>query len=330
MQRRRDAAVVAAGIEVYRDRHDREEDDADKAVQLLIFERGTGSAGEDAVINIEVHAEEQLEHRGDDLDIQAVELAEARVARREAAGAGRGKGMAERFIYAHPAAGQQHELQKRHSNVDEVEYLRRLAHTRDELADRGARELRAHDVHRVLPAHRHYRKHEHQHAHAAYPLGQEPPQHAAAAERLNVGQHRSAGGREAGDGLKQSIDKIRYVPAQDIGQRAEERHEHPRKADRKEAVAREQVGRIGLYGGQPQPEREAQRDAQHERAHVLPVYYACQQRHQHQPGQAQQHHTKHTANHLIVHYFTLYISISSRTTGQKAPAAGKTQACPQA
>ena len=330
MQRSCDAAVIAARIEVYRDRHDREEDDTYKAVQLLIFERRLGSAGEDAVINIKVHAEEQLKHRGDDLNIQAVELAEARVARREAAGTGRGKGVAERFIYAHPAAGKQHEHQKRHADVDEVEYLRRLAHARHELADCRSRELRTHDVHRMLPAHRHYRQHEHQHTHAAYPLGQQPPQHAAPAERLNVGQHRSAGRREAGHGLKQRIDKIRYVPAQNIRQRAEERHEHPRKAYGKKAVAREQLRRVGLYRGKRQPERKAQRDAQHERAHVLPVYYACQQRHQHQPGQAQQHHTQHTANHPIVHYFTLYISISSRTTWQKAPASGKTQVCPQA
>ena len=65
------------------------------------------------------------------------------------------------------------ELQKRRADVDKVEYLRRLAHARDKFAGPSAPNVNSARVHRVLTAHRHYRKHEHQHAHAAYPLGQE-------------------------------------------------------------------------------------------------------------------------------------------------------------
>ena len=167
-------------------------------------------ARQQQIIQIEIHAEEEHEHRNDPLKIRAV----ARYAvalDAKAAGSGGAEGVQHAFKQRHAARHQQHDLHQRHRHIDLIEDAGRIARARQQLAHHGAGHFRAHDVDRAIGHVRHQRHDEHQHAHAAHPMGKAAPEEQTAAHGLHIGQDRRAGGRKAADRFKKSVDIIRLI-----------------------------------------------------------------------------------------------------------------------
>ena len=98
---------------------------------------------------------------------------------------------------------------------------------------------------------------EHQHAHAAYPMGKAAPEQHAPAQGLDLGQDAGAGGGKAGDRFKKGVHKIGNIPGDNKGQGTENRHQHPSQGHHGEAVPGVQVG--PLRGSQAQYQADESR-----------------------------------------------------------------------
>ena len=216
------------------------------------------------------------------------------------------EGVQHRVIKAHAAAEEKNGLYRGKPHIYCIEYRRGISRAGDELADDRPRDLRAHYVHRVLAAHRQHRHDEHQHAHTAYPVREHAPEHAAAAHRLDVREQRRAGGREAGDGLKQRVHIARDIAADDKGQRADKRHQYPRQADRREALARVDIAVFRLEQHEDTAKRCGRRDRDRKIEHIFAVAQSGDKRKHQQRRKDQQHHAEYPHNHSVIH--SVYLS----------------------
>ena len=143
------------------------------------------AAHQQEVIQIEVDAEGQHPDTGDNVDICAVVGSHAGVPAGKAAGTGSTEGVDAGIERVHAAQKQQSDHHQRHDKIHTIEDLGGIAHAADQLARRRPRHLCPEDMHGVAVAHRQDRHDEHQHAHAADPMGKAAPQQAAPAEGLH-------------------------------------------------------------------------------------------------------------------------------------------------
>ena len=130
-------------------------------------------------------AEGQHPDTGDNVDIRAVVGSHAGVPAGKAAGTGSTEGVDAGIERVHAAQKQQSDHHQRHDKIHTIEDLGGIAHAADQLARRRPRHLCPEDMHGVAVAHRQDRHDEHQHAHAADPMGKAAPQQAAPAEGLH-------------------------------------------------------------------------------------------------------------------------------------------------
>ena len=254
-----------------RDGKHRRGDDPEIPVQLLVFYYILSALYKQQKIEVEVHAEEDHKCGGDKLNIEAVKGGDAGGFCREAARAGGGKGMQQRVIKAHAAAEEKHRFGKGERNINKVKYGGGLPRAGDELTHGRAGHLGTHDVHGMLVAVGQHRHDEHQHAHAAYPVGKLPPEHIAPRHGLNIVQNRRAGSGEAGDGLKNGVKIIGDAPAYHKGQRADKRHQYPAQPHNGKAVTGEKAAVPRPEQAQQSARRGGDGDAYRKIQHIFPV-----------------------------------------------------------
>ena len=87
----------------------------------------------------------------------------------------------------HIANQQENCKNHRHYGIKRIENYRSLAYFRHELTDNRSGYFGSHYMQRV--GHRHYRKHEHENSHSAYPVGKASPEEDAFRQRLHIGEH---------------------------------------------------------------------------------------------------------------------------------------------
>ena len=300
-----DAAVEIADVEC--DREDGEGDDAEEPAQLLVAQGGADVAEQNEVIQAEVDAEEYHEHAHDDVDIGAVVVADAQRARGQAAGAGGGERVQQRIVKAHAAGDEQNHLHERERDVQQVEDRGSLADARHELADRRAGDLGAHDVHRPVAAHGQHSQHEHENAHAADPVCEQPPEHTAARHALRRCDDAGTGCGQARDRLEQGVDVVRNVTGEHEEQGAEQRHGDPRQADDQKTVACGHAAGFGAHAPHDQPDAagDGNRDQKRDRRFIIDQ--GCNHRQEHQRGLDAQYAADDLPDHSKIHGFALFV-----------------------
>ena len=167
--------------------------------QFLGVEHIPEPADHQEVIEVEIDAEQQHENTDHKLVIGISIRTYTEIAVAEAAGASGAEGVDAGVKERHPSRQQQKDFQQRHDQVNAIENLGAVAHAADQLAHRGPRHLGPHQMHAVAIRHRKNCHHEDQHAHAAHPVGECPPEQDATGLGLDVGEDGGPGGGEAGD-----------------------------------------------------------------------------------------------------------------------------------
>ena len=282
----RDAQIVlrrqADVIGVHEDEQRRAGDDRQIPAHLLAGERLLELLHEDEEVHVEVHAEDDHEDRDDPLNVRR-EAGKRVVAEAEAAGARRAERRTQRLKGDHAAQHEQQKLQNGEHDVEHVQDARGIAHLGHQLAYHGAGALRLHQVHVAAAHHRQHRQQEHQHAHAADPVREAPPEHAAVAHVLHVGEDARAGGRKARHRFKQRVDEPRDLAAQVKRQAAEHGHDNPAQRRGDEALPGVKMRAGGALVRQQEADERAQRHRDGKRNPLrLPVEERRDERQPHQ------------------------------------------------
>ena len=149
------------------------------------------------MINIKIDAEKQHENAQHNLNVSAVIACDPRGAGGKPAGSRRSESDAETVKQGHPSAEQKNHQDQRHSRINPVENHGGGAHSGNQLARRGPRHLRPHQMHGIIIFHRHHHEHEDQHSHTPDPVGKAAPEDNAVAQILRPGQYGRSGGGKA-------------------------------------------------------------------------------------------------------------------------------------
>lgn len=137
------------------------------------------------IIGVKVDAKQDHKDRYDPLDIGGVGRNTV-VFDAEAACSRRAERRADRVKQRHFSAEKQQNLGHGQPQIDQVEETRRRPHLRHQLADRGARTLRAHQVDIGAAAQRDDGQQKDQHAHAADPVREAAPEQGTVGQRLHL------------------------------------------------------------------------------------------------------------------------------------------------
>ena len=214
----------------------RQNDEAEVEPQLLHLCRLQELTRYYQDIHGEIHAEQHHEYRDNRLEIVGVVGGDVRVSHAEAACAGGREAGVYRVKELHAAAEQEDHLQHRQSEVDAVEHSGVVAHLGHRLADDRTRAFGAHEVDILLTAElRDKREQEHDYAHAAQPVHKAAPHQHSVAEPLDLDEDRRSRSGEARDSLKQSVDVVRYLSAEEERHCADKREHDPAQSRRAEA-----------------------------------------------------------------------------------------------
>ena len=254
-QPQRLAEIIVQRHDVGGDQRDAHAHDAQIVPALAALGGRAEAADQQQVVEVEVDAEEQHEHRDDPLQIRAV-ACDAVGLHAEAAGARGAEGVHDALEQRHAADPQKDDLQKGHAHVDLVQNACSVPCAGHQLAHYGAGHLRAHDVDGAVGDAGHQCHHEHQHAHAAHPVGKAAPEQQAPAHDLHICQDRRAGGGEAADGLEEGVDVGGDLPGDVEGQRTQRGDRHPGQRHGDEALSG--VDHLGFRPAQ-QRQRKARR-----------------------------------------------------------------------
>ena len=155
--------------------------------------------------------------------------------------------------------------------------------------------------------------HEHQHAHAANPVGQAAPEQGSVRNRFHIGQDGGARSGKARDGLEQRIHYRGDLPAEQEGQCAGDRQHNPAQCDSYKAFTRIKTGVLRFFVA----EQPGKCQADHRRAQIgqndrLLIEDSGQRGQQQENGFHTQHPADQVANHYVIHF-----SISSSSSGWK-------------
>ena len=219
-------AHIASKIDVQGNQRDRRKDDEKKRPHFG-RKRFLGASAQKQVVRVKIHGKEQHKHRDNYLQMGRVVHAVGRY--RKSTRSCRSKGRCNCFKNRHSAHEQDNKLYHRHHGVDSVENKRRLAHLRHELGYDGPRALRLHHVHILRARQGQERDDEHQHPHAAHPVGEATPHQKGFRHLVDFCTRKDAcaRGREARRRFKKRVD-IACRTRQAKGQRAEQAHHNPR------------------------------------------------------------------------------------------------------
>ena len=200
-------------------------------------------------IQSEVDREQQHEHRDDDVNDRVAVGTHTGVSVGEAAGAGGGERVDKAVIQGHTGQLQQCDLSQRHNAVHGVQDLGGLGLLGHQLGEDGAGSFRLGQVVGADAQGGQKRRGQHQHAHAAQPVGEGSPEQNAVGHRLNIGQNGGTGGGETGDGLKKAVHEGIEAAGEEKGQRAHHAGGQPDKADTAKTLPGVELG-PGLQFGQ--------------------------------------------------------------------------------
>ena len=163
-----------------------------------------------------------------------------------------------------------------------------------QLAHHGAGTLRLHQVQRAGAQTGEQGDGQDEHAHTAQPVHEGTPEQDALWQGLHGGENRGAGGSEAGDRLKETVDvgaeqaKLRIEPSPEKKrQRAQGPHQKPDQGNGEEALPGKEVV-VAAQMGQDQPYGRDERDGDQKGKRIFAIKQAYQQRQQHGGGLHQQ------------------------------------------
>ena len=253
-------------------------------------------------VHAEIDGEQQGKHRDDHLDHRAAVCPHTGVPVGEAAGPRGGKGVDEGVIQGHPRQLEEDHLQGGHGEVDGIQDLGGLRLLGDQLGKDRARALRLGQVVGGHPQRGKDRRGQHQHAHAAQPVGEGAPEQDPPGQRLNIHQDGGACGGEAGAGLKNTVHKGLKIPGEVEGQSPHHPGDQPDQPHGDKALPEEEM-LFRAHGGQGQTDGQDDQDAQQEGRRALPVQQG--DRHGEEQGKRLgRHHPSHQPqNKLNVHCF---------------------------
>ena len=161
----------------------------------------------------------------------------------------------------HSADQEQEEFRQGQGNIEQVQDLRGVPQLRDKLAHCGAGHLGAEHMDRPAGEVRHHRDHQNQHAHAAHPVREAAPELHGMAHGFHVGQDGRAGGRKAGDRLKEGVDIAGDAAADHKGECADGGHSDPGQGRDQKALLRVDGLILGLETPAQEPaDRQGQGD----------------------------------------------------------------------
>ena len=249
--------------------------------QLIALKHFPEAAAQQQEVHGEIDGEQQGEDGDDHLQHGVAIGAYTGIAVGEAAGARRGEGVDKRVVQRHAGQLQQGDLGQCHGAVDPVEDLGGLGLLGDQLGKDRARGFRLGEVVRTDAQGGEQSGEQHQHAHAAHPVGECPPEQDATGLGLDVGEDGGTGGSEAGHRLKQAVHKGGEGAGEVEGERPHHAGDQPDQAHGKEALPGVEMPGGG-YSGQGQSQNGHQQDGQQEGGGVLLVQQGDRQRQEHE------------------------------------------------
>ncbi len=182
------------GKNVHRDAEGAQQDNGDIQPQLLILPHRLPVFSQQEIITRKIHAEKSHKYGGHRLQIGGIS-GHTVCLDAEASGSGCAKRGAQRVKKRHFPCRQEQYIERRQSNIDEIQNFGRLPHLRYNFADAGTRRFRPHQMQSealVLATQRDNRQHEDQDPHSSDPVGEASPEEAASGHSLNIIQNRSA------------------------------------------------------------------------------------------------------------------------------------------
>ena len=228
--------VLIDGHDIYGDqrggaRHQQQEEPGLVALECLLE-----AALEQQKVQTKVQGEEQREDGDDNFGGGISVGAHAEIAVGEATGSGGGEGVDQGIIQGQTADSQQNHLGQGEGEVHLVEDLGGLGLLGHQLGKDRAGGLRLGEVVRTHTQRGDDGGDQHQHAHAAQPVGKGAPEEDAVGQGLDVGENGGAGGGEAGGGLKHAVNKGVEITGKIEGQAAYYAGEQPQQTHRYKAL----------------------------------------------------------------------------------------------
>ena len=215
---------------------------------LLHPERLSELTEEEEIVGVEVDAEEDHENGDDPLQVGTV-AGDGISLDAEAAGTGSAEAVGDGLKNGHPAQQQKDDLQHRQAEIDDIQDPGGAADLGHQLAHAGAGGFRLHQVELTAAGHRQHRQQEHQHAHAADPVGEAAPEQARIAHGLHIRQDGRARGGEAGHRFEHGVGEGGDLAGQDEGYRAEGRQNDPAQGGADTALLQIDGGVFGPFDG---------------------------------------------------------------------------------
>ena len=179
----------------------------------------------------EIHCRDQHEHDQHEFDGGRIEIADAGVVCGKAAQPHRGESMTDRIEPGHAGQFQRHYAGQRDTRIDQPQAARGFSDARGEC--RLFHRTRRFGLEQLAPANAEQRQHrhrEHDNTHAPNPVKFMPPQIDRRRQTVQSGEHRRAGGGNAGHGLeirmgkRQAIDHQQQRESRHCGHRRPHRH----------------------------------------------------------------------------------------------------------
>ena len=181
------------------------QDDADIGPDFFHGKGFPEATDEEQIIEAEIDPEGNHE-QGDDPLLDGGVAGAAVIEDAESPGAGGAEGDAQVMEPVHAGEGQEGNHQKGHAQVDLIQYDGSIPHPGNEFGYIRAGAFRLHQVHLgAAPVGRDQHQDEHQHPHAADPVGETPPEQGGVGQGLYVSQDGRTGGGEAGNNFEHRI-----------------------------------------------------------------------------------------------------------------------------
>ena len=270
--------------------------------QLGAAQRLAETAQDHQEENVEVDTECQHADGDDPLEIRAV-TGNAVGFDAETAGAGSTEGVYHAVIKRHAAGQQENDHNGGDAKINEIENAGGVLGARYQLAYDGAGHLGAQNVHGAVRHLAGDHGDQHQHAHAAYPVGEAAPEQIGAAHRFHIGENGSTGGGKTADGFEECIHIGGDLTAEHKGQRADGGEQQPADRNDGETLAGKDVALLGAAQHRHcAAQYKSHSDGDKVSACRAVVVVEADQQRQYQHGRFQQNHlTDGVDDHFIIH-----------------------------
>ena len=211
----------------------------------------------------------------------------------------------------HATCQQQNGHQSGDAQIDEVEDAGSILRFGHQLAHNRSGHFRLEDVHGAVGQLFGDDRHQHQHAHAANPVGKAAPEQVAALHGFYIRQNGGAGGGKAADCFKKGIHIRGDVTAEDKGKSADGGEHQPANGHDGKALFGKDVM---VFRTDRKGHQRSCQSCHSDGLHIgqgtsFAVVEGHQQRQNQQPGLQQHHLTDGVDHHFIVHGAVLLIGV---------------------